>query len=394
MRITRFEESACDRIGEARFAAIEQLRAKAAEHQVHFIVIAGDVFDDHAVSRTIAERALTLFEGKTIHCPVYIIPGNHDPLSPGGVWDRDPWMRDQATKNIRVLREPKPEPVPGLPVKIFPCPLRHRNSTDEPTAWISEHPRTSGDRTIRIGLAHGSLNVLPNLPLDDHLIRPDAADAYHLDYLALGHWHKPRRYPSADGSERTAYSGTHEPMRFPGSAASLSTGWSPYSDDKNADRFQDEGRGTALLVSIEEANAPPQIEPIEVGRLRWVAEHRDLTSTPIGEIISECADRPNQELTLLRLSLSGIVAPEQYNLIDADLRDIVVNRYCPGSSVHAEGVLVEPAADELGAIVGDGVLARVLSRLREGSQSSDLATRQIADHALKLLYRIVWENVE
>ena len=59
LRITRFEKSACDRIEEARFEALEQIRNKAAEHQVHFVLIAGDVFDDHSVAKRTAERAFT-----------------------------------------------------------------------------------------------------------------------------------------------------------------------------------------------------------------------------------------------------------------------------------------------------------------------------------------------
>jgi DNA repair exonuclease SbcCD nuclease subunit len=392
LRITRFEESACQRIGEARFEAVEQLRAKAAEHQVDFVLIAGDVFDDHSVSKTIAERAFTLFEGKAIACPVYIIPGNHDPLTPGGVWDRDPWTRDQPTKRIQLLREPKPVIVPGLPVTIFPCPLRSRNSIDDPTAWISNHPPTDGDRTIRIGLAHGSLNFLPNLPLDDHLIRKDAAEHYRLHYLALGHWHKSLRQRSADGAERAAYSGTHEPMRFPGAGACLSTGWSSYSADGDAERFQDEGRGTALLVSIEELGAPPRIDAIEVGRLRWTAERCDVSAQPLGEIISMYAGRDNRELTLLQLNLFGVLDPEKYARIDTVLREIVCNRYCPGSSLHADEVLIEPKPEELSKIVGDGVLARVLKRLQHEAQSTDAAAKRVADHALKLLYRIAWQE--
>lgn len=282
--------------------------------------------------------------------------------------------------------------VPDLPVTIFPCPLRNRNSIDDPTAWIANHPRTDGDRMIRIGLAHGSLGLIPNLPLDDHLIRVDAADHYGLDYLALGHWHKTLRHRSADGAERTAYSGTHEPMRFPGSGAGLSTGWSSYSADGDADRFQDEGHGTALLVTLEEAGAPPQIETIRVGRLRWVSDHRDVTSLPFGELISMYAERDDRELTLLRLTLSGVLDPEKHLRIDTELREIVCNRYCSGSSLHADGVLIEPRPEQLGRIVGDGVLSRVLERLQGEFQSSDPAEKQIADHALKLLYRLAWEE--
>jgi 3',5'-cyclic AMP phosphodiesterase CpdA len=153
LRITRFDESACNRIGEARFEAVEQLRQCAAKHKVDFIVIAGDVFDDQNVSNYVSERVFKLFENGTITCPVYIIPGNHDPLTPGGVWDRDPWGREQPTRSIRLLREPAPVVVPGLPVTIFPCPLRNRNSIEDPTAWIANHPRADNDAMIRIGLA-------------------------------------------------------------------------------------------------------------------------------------------------------------------------------------------------------------------------------------------------
>ena len=105
LRITRFEETACNRIGEARFTALQQLREKAAEHQVDFILIAGDVFDDHSVSRTDAARAFAILEGSQNSCPVFIIPGNHDPLVPGGVWDRDPWLRDQPHLRVHFLRQ-------------------------------------------------------------------------------------------------------------------------------------------------------------------------------------------------------------------------------------------------------------------------------------------------
>jgi DNA repair exonuclease SbcCD nuclease subunit len=392
LRITRFDENACNRIGEARFEAIEHLRARAAEHQVDFILLAGDLFDDHSVSKTVAERAFTLFEGRAVSCPVYIIPGNHDPLTPGGVWDRAPWKRAQPTKRIQLLREPRPVEVPGLPVTIFPCPLRNRNSIDDPTAWISNHPRTGGEGTIRIGLGHGSLNILPSLPEDDHLIRRDAAEHLGLDYLALGHWHKPFKHRSSDGVERTAYSGTHEPMRFPDRDAGRSTGWSDYASDGDAERFQDEGRGTALLVSIEQPGAPPHIETIEVGRLRWSAEQLDLTGQALGEVFTRYAERDNRELTLLRLNLSGVLDPEKHRRVDEGLREIICNRYCPGSSLNIDQVLIEPGPDQLRQMVGDGVLARVLARLQQESASAEPRTRRVADHALKLLYRIAWQE--
>lgn len=390
LRVTRFEEDACNRVGEARFIALHQLRQKAAELRVDFIVIAGDIFDDHCVSRSEATRAFPILESSAGSCPVFIIPGNHDPLVPGGVWDRDPWLREQPHLRVHFLRTPEPTRVPNLPVTIFPCPVRQRRSMDDPTSWIEKHRRENGDHTIRIGLAHGSLNVM-RLPEDDHLIRPDAAEYFGLDYLALGHWHRRSRHKTSDGIERTAYSGTHEPMAFPGGNASLSTGWLSYSADGNAERFQDDGNGSALLVEIEAPHSPPRIEDVDIGRLRWRAEQQDVTAISLGSLIREYSDRSNPELTILRLTLAGVMDPRAYARLD-ELRQIVHHRYHPGSSMDADGVLIEPNIEQLAEAVGTGVLKRVLDRLKADGQSADPDVKRIAEHALKLLYRIAWEE--
>lgn len=395
MRVTRFDEAACGRIGEARFEAIERIRVEADAHDVDFIVIAGDLFDDHSVSAHVAERAFTLFEGTAIRCPVYVIPGNHDPLTPGGVWDREPWgRRDRSPKHLRLLRTPEPVAVEisGRPVTLFPCPLRYRRSVEDPTRWIADHPRIDGDPAIRIGLAHGSLDILPNLPLDDHLIDPHAAERLGLDYLALGHWHRSLDHRSADGAIRAAYSGTHEPMRFPDRGAGVSTGWVSCSGEADAERFQDDGRGTARLITIAGPGAPPEVTTLAVGRLRWIAADRDVTGRPLGELFHEFAEREDRALTLLRLRLFGVVTPETHRRIESVFRPIIENRYCPGSCLLADEVRIEPSPGELDALVGEGVTARVLERLRDEAASADPHVKRVAEHALKLFYQIVSEE--
>jgi DNA repair exonuclease SbcCD nuclease subunit len=390
LRVTRFEEDACNRVREARFVALQRLRESATELRADFMVVAGDVFDDHSVPRSAAERAFPILESSAGSCPVFIIPGNHDPLVPGGVWDRDPWMREQPHLRIHVLRRPEPVAVPNLPVTIFPCPLRQRRSMDDPTTWIAKHPRLDGDDTIRIGIAHGSLNIM-RLPEDDHLIRPDAALHLGLDYLALGHWHRRFLHKSPDGIERTAYCGTHEPMTFPGGSTGGSTGWSSYSTDGDAERFRDDGHGTALLVEIDAAKAPPKIKSVDIGRLRWKAETQDVSGLSVGSLISEYSHRGNPELTILKLTLAGVIDPKGYARLD-ELRQIVQNRYHPGSSLETDGVLIEPGAEQLAEAVGAGVLSRVLERLKGDIQSNEPVSRQVAEHALKLLYQIAWEE--
>lgn len=180
-------------------------------------------------------------------------------------------------------------------------------------------------------------------------------------------------------------------MTFPGGNASLSTGWFSYSADGNAERFQDSGDGIALLVEIEVANAPPRIESVPIGRLSWKAEQKDVTGLSLGALIKEYSHREYPELSLLRLTLAGIIDPQSYARLE-ELRQIVQHRYHPGSSMDADGVLIEPNTEQLAEVVGAGVLKRVLERLKDDIHSADPGTKRTAEHALKLLYRIAWEE--
>jgi DNA repair exonuclease SbcCD nuclease subunit len=385
LRLTRFDKTAATQIAEARFSALDNLKKAAIDRRVHFVIIAGDVFDDNAVPAALAERTLSALEGSSWPGEVFVIPGNHDPLTPGCVWDRDPWTREQSHKRVRVLRTSSPVPLSEFSATLFPCPLRHRTSIDDPTCWIAQHPRSS-DSDIRIGIAHGSLRILPQLPEDDHLIPPDAADRLGLDYLALGHWHKPQRH-----GLRTAYPGTHEPMRFPDVSVGDSTGWEGYALDGGDERFADAGRGVAYFVEIAEPGAPPRIEDIDIGHLRWSAERVDVTGRTPGHLVKDFSNRPDILRTILRLRLEGVLSPQEYRRLE-ELRQVIEGRYHAGSTFDADAVLIEPTDDELGAVVGDGVLPRVLDRLKADMIADDEDRRAVATHALKILYRLAWED--
>src|SRR6185503_14076871 len=149
---------------------------------------------------------------------VLVIPGNHDPLQPGCVWDLEPWSRG-AGRRIVVYRERQPREF-SADVTLFPCPVFRKTSTENPTQWMQGFPRTPDSR-FRIAIAHGCVMDRPNLPLDDHPISPQAAAELGLDYIALGHWHRYQSFPAVQ--PRMVYPGVHEPMRFAGEPAGM--GW-------------------------------------------------------------------------------------------------------------------------------------------------------------------------
>ena len=280
LRVTRFESDVVNRLREARFQSLENALQVAETRGVDFLLIAGDLFDDNAVSAVDAQRAFDMLKGRPT--PVYVLPGNHDPYCSGSLWQRPPWSHAEGTA-LRVLTRAEPVEA-GDGVVLLPCPVAAKRATLDPTHWIEPGETTA----IRLGLAHGSLMDRAFLPPDDHPIPLDAPARGGLDYLALGHWHDMLLMESS----RLAYPGAPEPTSF-----------------------SEEHSGNVLLVEIAQAEMPPVITPRHVGRLRWLARTETVTE-PVAERLerlrADLEALPGRADTLLRLTLTGAVSAESF----------------------------------------------------------------------------------
>ena len=160
-------------------------------------------FEDNAVDRADVRAAFEACNGFGV--PTYVIPGNHDPLGMGSVWEHGSWGESER---VHVLRDAEPREIsPG--VMLYPCPLASKMSIEDPTAWIADESYAG----TRVALAHGTV-VGANVAEDCFPIRPDAASALGLDYIALGHFHSTATYEGDLTSAGMAYSGTHETTKF------------------------------------------------------------------------------------------------------------------------------------------------------------------------------------
>ncbi|MCS7045254.1 MAG: DNA repair exonuclease [Gemmataceae bacterium] len=386
LRITYFDDETCRRVGEARFQALDNLIAAAQRHDVDFVLIAGDLFDDQRVDFTTSRRAAELL-GK-LGRPVFVLPGNHDPLTADSVWERPPWSTLADSAAVRLLRRPKPVDLGGG-ATLWPCPLVSKNSVADPTAWIPS--RQAGESGLRIAIAHGSIKIRPDLSEDDHLIDRDVVEAKGLDYLALGHWHKPLLL-GEPGRERAAYSGTHEPMRFPGSAADC-LGWRP-SSQAPSDLFADAGRGHALLVTLAAAGTSPRIELCEVGHLQWREEtYRLYHEDELSRLIDELALRPDSGRQLLRLRLEGVLGAEARLRLDELAHPDgggVLKRYL-WAELDADRLHTAPSDAELRELTGQSLLAQVFADLAQQARDADPDRQRLAQQALVILYRLARE---
>jgi len=294
MRATALGEKG-ERVRSARLESARSVIEVAKREHVDFLIVAGDVFEHNGVERIKVREAAKILGGAG--CPVYIIPGNHDRLTAGSVWEDATWGE---WSNIRILT--RPEPVESGLVTLYPCPVSAGDSRDDPTSWI----KASGD-SIAVGIAHGSVE---NPAYDQTLPLPrDASPLRGLDYLALGHYHSTTLYQDDAGSVRMAYSGTHEPTSF-GEADS----------------------GNVLIVEIAQHGTPPNIRAVRTGSLEWLTRTSKIEGPgQVQALATELDELPAPERTLVQCTLAGTLFGSDHEALGR-LLDTVEGRFLYGRS--------------------------------------------------------------
>jgi DNA repair exonuclease SbcCD nuclease subunit len=337
-----------DRVRGVRLDTCGRVAEVCRKESVDFLVLAGDTFEHNGVSRELVSDVIDRL--RSMPCPVFVIPGNHDPLQPGSVWEHAGWV---TAGNVHVLRTREPRLVPGG--VLFPCPLFRRRSTEDPTAWID----AGGADGIRIGIAHGHAGETPNGD-GGYPIAVDAPRRTGLDYLALGHWHSTTMF-----GERMAYSGTHEQTSF-----------------------GERDSGNVLVVDIQAPDASPVVQPVRTGILSW--QQIDRTITMDGELadvarsLARLPDAPNQ---LVDLTLDGILFQRDADEIER------IQKAC-GKFLFARinRVALRPAPEDEDWVtqLPVGAVREAARRLRQiaCSQGRDA---EIATQALLELYAIASE---
>lgn len=293
----------------ARIDVIRRIGELAAEERCEFVVVCGDVFEANQLSRQTVGRALEALA--TIPVPVYLLPGNHDPLDPVTIYRSPQFLRD-CPEHVRVLSSAEPvrvrEGVELVPAPWFgkhpdsdlvgaavtgalgAAPLTSAGSPGPPPA-----PAAAATGAVRIVVGHGAVDLLdPDRTntaaiLLEPLERELAAGRIH--YVALGDRHS---RTEVGGSGAVWYSGTPE-----------------------VTSFREELPGEALVVDIEPGRAP-SVTPHRVGTWTFQTLRRELVrSDDVAELGRELVAMPDKDRTVLRLALRGALAvADQATLTD------------------------------------------------------------------------------
>src|SRR5690606_21452672 len=139
--------------------------------------------------------------------PFYLLPGNHDPMSPGSIWLSEAFERRPS--NVDLLSDTPVAIAPGE--WLVGAPYRSRKVAEDPLATALERAAALEGRAVVIG--HGQVDTLvPDMGqsgIIDSATLESAAE--RLTYVGLGDRHS-RTEVGASG--KVWYSGAPEPTDY------------------------------------------------------------------------------------------------------------------------------------------------------------------------------------
>ena len=348
-----FSEEDQKKLTRARIEAVDKLLGVAESYAVNAVLCAGDLFDDPVPDAAWWRELSRLFDRRrwSNGRPVFLLPGNHDPLWPTSVWAADHPFRRSLPGWVHVVDRDDFEFQLSEEAVLYAAPCRSKAGADDLALRLPK--REPGDKRIRIGMVHGQSFDMPghqtNFP-----IAADAAQQRGLNYLALGDNHGYKELPPK--TSPAVYPGTPEP-----------------------DTFQKTEGGFAVVVFFTRLGVPT-IHKEKVGRWHW----KELHCTSLDEL--EALRTEELKDCVLRLTFAMGVNLRQRERVDAIIQELKGTEAAHGKAAvldydEAGLELVAGAADFDNYVLPD-VLKSVVSRLEAQ------ATEREGDVARRALYHL------
>lgn len=353
------------RYSAARRDAVAGLGALAAEVGAEFVVVCGDVFEHNQLPPRVVGQSLEAM--RAIGIPVYLLPGNHDPLDASSVYTSALFTAERPD-NVVVLDQAGVHQVrPGL--EIVAAPWRSKAPTTDLVADVLE--KLTPEPVTRILVAHGGVDALDPDRDKPSLIRlaalDDALATGTVHYVALGDKHS--RTLVGD-SGRVWYSGAPEVTNF---------------DDVESDP------GHVLVVDIDESDParPATVESRRVGRWRFVTMHRQVdTRRDIADLDLNLDLMADKDRTVVRLALTGSLTVTDRAALDACLDKYARLYAWLGLWERHTDLAVIPADGEFSDLGIGGFAAAAVDELVATAREGDSETAVDAQAALALLLRL------
>jgi DNA repair exonuclease SbcCD nuclease subunit len=360
-RFRGFDDADESKLTRERLNVVARILQLAHSRAVDAVVCAGDLFDTaQPTEEWWRGLASVLLEHARPERPVFLLPGNHDPLRTGTVWSPEHPFRRLLPSAVQVVDRDDFSHEFSRDAVLYAVPCRSQAGQDDLTQKLPA--RAAGDERVRIGLVHGQTFDLERHQSNFPISRT-AAHERGFDYLAIGDTHGFRRVDT----------GTPTPVVYPGTPEQL--------------QFDEVDAGYVALVFFPRRPRAPLIQRERVGRYEWV----DATIHSI-EDLRRLRNRPGLERSVLRVALDLEVTLEEELELERLLAELRGSSAASGraAAVWLERRRVEIGTGDLTNIVGrlPPVLQHAV-RLLQAQAASTSEHAAPASRALKHLYQLV-----
>jgi DNA repair exonuclease SbcCD nuclease subunit len=351
------------RYSAARRDAVAGLGPLAAEVDAEFVVVAGDVFEHNQLAPQVVGQSLEAM--RAIGIPVYLLPGNHDPLDASSVYTSALFTAERPDNVVVLDRAGVHQVRPGL--QLVAAPWRSKSPTADLAAEVLDGLQADG--VTRVLVAHGGVDLLDPDTANPALIRlaavQDALSRGAIHYVALGDKHS-----LTEVAAGVWYSGSPEVTNF---------------DDIEPDP------GQVLVVDVDDAepSRPVTVEARRVGRWRFLTlRHQVDNNRDIADLDLNLDQITDKDRTVVRLALVGSLTVTDRAALDACL-----DRYSRlfawlGTWDRHTDLAVIPGDGEFDDLRIGGFAAAAVDELVATARGGDAETAEEAQAALALLLRL------
>jgi DNA repair exonuclease SbcCD nuclease subunit len=328
-------EEAQARYTQARFDAIRTMGRIAKEKQCQFMLVCGDSFESNQVDRKTVARAIEAL--KEVSVPVYLLPGNHDPLNAASVY-RSSTFIEKKPAHVHIIENAAPVQV-GEGFELVVAPWLSKRPNGNPIVDLLNALPPAGS-IKRICVGHGIIDIFTPDKEAENVIAVSRLEAAisegKVHFIALGDRHSLTKVGSGD---RIWYSGT------------------PESTD-----FREDHSGSCQIVNLDGDHVTT--EEVKIGQWSFIEELVDLnTAADVESLRKKLEDIPNRERSVVKLVLKGSLTLSLHGVFQSHL--LAAKDVLAGSLINEDNLLVIPNDTDFTDLGFSGFADATVKRLRD-----------------------------
>jgi len=354
------------RYTQARIDAIARLGKLAQDQECAFILVCGDVFESNHLAPRVIKRALEAM--RAVPVPIYLLPGNHDPLDAGAIY-RSPAFVDSCPDSVHVLDDTGAiEVAPSVELIGAPWFSKHPNRDLMAEALDATAREAPASGVTRIIAGHGIVDSLSPDPNNPALISLEAMESAiksgRAHFIALGDRHS---VTDVGSSGAIWYSGAPEVTDF---------------DDVEI------ASGHALVVDLSQPQKPV-VTRHEVGEWAFRTLHEELVDkADVERVLQTLEGMRLKDRTVVRFGLKGTLTLADNAELEAGIeaqREVFASLNAWERHMDL-AVYVDDS--QLGDLGVSGFISEAAAELSELAQNRDGDDDGVGRDALSLLYRL------